>query len=430
MRLLDTKTLELHEFFDNNIPKYAILSHRWEAGEVSFQDVTQRRNRQAPGWNKIKKFCAFACENRYKWAWVDTCSIDKTSSTELSEAINSMYKWYENSNTCFVYLCEVECEARDVLQLKYVRDERGWKAGIPVRDIRCSESTASALRKSQWFTRGWTLQELLAPKEAIFLDRYWRIFGSRGTLNGLVSSISGIEDAENAMWDYQLSIATRMSWASKRRCTRSEDMAYSLMGIFKVNMPLLYGEGSGNAFKRLQLEILKISDDESIFAWYPGDPWIYSHILADSPSAFARSSNIRPFEPNVRRKPYAMTNKGLEITTVILTSKVHRNLHYLPLNCYEGTSIRPLAIPLYKNATNGTYVREDELVDSTDALRLPEESNLEIRGFKGPSMIHVVDCKDDLSILNRGPHLDGLRSTMDRYLSLGQSDDNVESAPV
>ena len=293
MRLLNTTTLKIYEFTGKKIPKYAILSHRWEAHESSFQDARDRENLDSTGWKKIQRFCAFAKKWDWEYAWADTCCIDKTSSSELSESINSMYTYYRNAEECYAYLNDVPANL-------------------------APEAKIDALRRSKWFTRGWTLQELLAPLELYFLDRNWKIIGSKKTLGDVLSKITGIENVATVDPSTN-SVAIRMSWASKRECTREEDNAYCLMGIFSINMPLLYGEGE-NAFKRLQLEILKTSDDESLFAWWSPltDFKLQTGLLATSPHDFRSSADISPYPFYADRAPYDMTNKGLQIEASLI----------------------------------------------------------------------------------------------------------------
>ena len=296
MRLLNTTTLKIHEFTEKEIPEYAILSHRWEAQESSFQDARDRRNLRSTGWKKIQGFCAFARKRGWEYAWADTCCIDKTSSSELSEVINSMYTYYRNAEQCYAYLNDIPGNLDH-------------------------EAKIEALRRSKWFTRGWTLQELLAPEELYFLDRNWKMIGSKRGLSDVLSEITGIEDVAN-VHPPKISVATRMSWASRRECTREEDHAYCLMGIFGINMPLLYGEGA-NAFKRLQLEILKISDDESLFAWWSpqANYMAQTGLLAASPRDFRDSTDIYCYPFFADRAPYDMTNKGLQIEAFLIPCK-------------------------------------------------------------------------------------------------------------
>jgi hypothetical protein len=377
MRLLNTSSLELHEFFESETPEYAILSHRWESGEVSFKDVTKKRNLEAAGWTKIRKCCEFAWVRKRKWVWIDTCCIDKRSSAELSEAINSMYRWYQNAIECYAYLTDVLCGDEDV---EFVASDRVSAGGRTMR-----AEVELSFRESEWFRRGWTLQELLAPIRLYFVDSEWRgIIGSRWRLRALINDIAGIDpkhfDYETSESpDSDLSVAKKMSWAARRKCTRQEDIAYCLLGIFQVNMPLLYGEGRHAAFRRLQLEILKESNDESIFAWdclesSPGsEQLLFSNkILAPLPLNFASSSNIRCFQAHEwsSRAPYWMTNRGLALQTVISKPTYLGKGHYrclVPLRCYRegfvsGANV-PLAVAVSGQGTQETqdYVRQDEL---------------------------------------------------------------------
>lgn len=146
MRLLHAGTLTLHEFSPNRIPPYAILSHTWEDDEITLQELDSGAGKGKTGYSKITNFCGQARTAGLEYCWVDTCCIDKTSSTELSEAINSMYRWYRDALVCYAYLA----------------------------DVTANESPGnedSSFRKSRWFTRGWTLQELIAPASVVFFRR-------------------------------------------------------------------------------------------------------------------------------------------------------------------------------------------------------------------------------------------------------------------
>jgi hypothetical protein len=286
MHLLNTTTLRHETFVGRNTPDYAILSHRWDTTEASFQDVRDGKAAGMPGFAKIQQCCAQAALDGWDYAWIDSCCIDKTSSAELSEAINSMFQWYRDSQVCYAYLRDVPAE----------EDHR---------------ANNSFFRCSEWFTRGWTLQELLAPMTLVFFDHKWVDIGTKSSLGPLISSITGIEDLNN--WK-EASVAQKMSWAAKRVTTRVEDSAYSLLGLFGVNMPPLYGEGT-NAFMRLQLEILKVSQDHSIFAWTSTRELEFDEfgLLAWSPAAFLRSGRVRTWPRFSRSHPWSMTNRGLHI---------------------------------------------------------------------------------------------------------------------
>jgi len=245
MRLLDTKTLKIHEFQGSQIPPYAILSHRWEEEEVTYQDlqngldVCQRKQ----GFAKIQKCCQQAVTDGLEYAWVDTCCIDKSSSADLSEAINSMYQWYQNSAVCYAYLSDAECSGQE-------------NAMQRLQDPESSDEGLQFLA-SKWWTRGWTLQELIAPRVVKFFGhddkQQWRQLGEKSTLLELIVYRTPIDRKVLEGSDVRsCSIANRMSWAAERETTRVEDRAYSLLGVFGVNMPLLYGEGE-RSFIRLQV---------------------------------------------------------------------------------------------------------------------------------------------------------------------------------
>lgn len=293
----------LEEHNEPDVPPYAILSHRWgSAGEeVTFRDFMNGTAEAKKDYAKVEGCCAQALKEDLSYVWTDTCCIDRSSSAELSEAINSMYRYYRSSGVCFAYLQDVSTAESD------------------------PEAANSEFRGSEWFKRGWTLQELIAPKNVIFFSKDWAEFGSRKSLAVTLEQITNID--RYILWDPVkmdgANISTRMSWAAKRNTTRIEDRAYSLMGIFSVNMPIIYGEGEG-AFTRLQLEIIKTSTDHSIFAW--DDPLRSSRhaltcgILARDPRLFLNGSSIETVNlgtisrENIDNKEhYELTNLGLRI---------------------------------------------------------------------------------------------------------------------
>lgn len=296
MFLLNIRTRRLESYFnDLQVPPYYILSHVWGADEVTYQDVRDSPSsalEHRRGWQKIVGFCEMLIASE-RWlqshnsfkrlvshVWVDTCCINKDSSAELSEAINSMYAWYSRAVACIVYLEDVSTPA--------------------IRNFRVSK----------WFTRGWTLQELLSPEEVHFYTRSWQHIGDRFGLGDVICERTGVHPKfleRDEIW--RASIAEKMSWAAKRQTTRSEDIAYCLMGLFGINMPLLYGEGGENAFIRLQEEILKESTDESIFAWdATGEP-DGAGMLATHPARFHHGASIVPLR--TRKNPDAVKNGGI-----------------------------------------------------------------------------------------------------------------------
>jgi hypothetical protein len=260
MRLLHTAELRIQEFAPNDIPKYAILSHVWGKGEVTFQDIGAQTFAQMDGFPKLEACCKKAVEDEYEWVWVDACCIDKSSSAELSEAINSMYRWYQDAAICYAYLVDVQ--------------------------------SIADLKESRWFSRGWTLQELIAPQRLTLLDGQWRKLGTKKSLIEEICRITGIpKKILSGTSPIQCNIAQRMSWAASRQTTREEDIAYSLMGLFDVHMAPIYGEGAERAFIRLQEEILKRSSDQTLFLWTPSHDRYNQGLLATSPSAFCTHEN-------------------------------------------------------------------------------------------------------------------------------------------
>jgi hypothetical protein len=232
----------LATFFGDDIPRYAILSHRWGSEEITLADITNGTGKNKAGYNKIR-FCGErAKHDGYRFFWVDTCCIDKSNAVELQEAINSMFRWYQNAAKCYVYLSDVSTRKRKASD-------------------RLSEHTwESAFRSSKWFTRGWTLQELLAPgpDSVEFFSYEGDRLGNKRTLEQQIHEITGIPiTALRGTPLSQFDIDDRLLWAENRQTVREEDKAYSLFGIFDIQIPLLYGEGRDKALKRLREEIDK-----------------------------------------------------------------------------------------------------------------------------------------------------------------------------
>jgi len=312
MRLLNVDTLKLESYHHaEKTPPYAILSHVWEEQEVTFQDIDEPflgqefrelqhrfkelekkfddirhlvdstihispnasdqsvgspvesvshesdklpatryktsaldRAKRLKGWSKLEGCCQEAARFGLHYVWIDTCCIDKSNSSELSEAINSMFAWYRDAELCFAYLSD-----RDTVKDAF-----------------------DVSNPSKWFSRGWTLQELVAPSRMVFFNKDWEPLGTRSYLDYRIEQITSIpvvvlKNGIAGDHNEDFSIATKMSWAARRETTRSEDRAYSLMGLFQVNMPTLYGEGGESAFQRLQSAIFAASGDHSILAW-------------------------------------------------------------------------------------------------------------------------------------------------------------------
>lgn len=348
MRLINTSTLGLEEFVGVQVPVYAILSHTWEDSELTLRDFADLKlASQKKGFAKVEHSCRLARQTGINYAWVDTCCIDKTSSAELSEAINSMFRWYASAAVCYAYLADLNAE-----------------------DPVDAEPT-SQFARCRWFTRGWTLQELIAPTTVEFYDRDWTFRGTKATLGQAISTLTHIdhEVLRDSSVLFSLPIARRLCWAAHRRTTRVEDVAYSLMGICNVNMPMLYGEGD-KAFIRLQEEIIKETDDLTLFAWQAvvtdqtrsdphGSPEHSPRgILATSPAEFAHAHDLMRVSNPKLNPEIALTNKGLRIRDPRgYLGEGQRGGTILSLGCYrQGVPDQKLGIQLW-NLGGWTYAR-------------------------------------------------------------------------
>ena len=285
-----TSRLECVDFNPAEIEPYAILSHTWTKDEVLLADIVNGTAANRGAYDKVRFACEQALSDGFAYVWVDTCCIDKTSSAELSEAINSMFAWYRSAAVCYAYLSDL-----------FSRREGG----------------VQNLAQCRWFTRGFTLQELIAPAHVVFYaGDEWMPIGDKTSLSKDLAQITKISEEilTGARPFETASVANRMGWASKRMTTRPEDIAYCLMGIFNVNMPLLYGEGA-KAFIRLQEEIMKQTTDHSLFAWVDKDaPDDKEYgLLAPSPSCFEKTAGIVPYQQWETRLPHSITNEGLSI---------------------------------------------------------------------------------------------------------------------
>ena len=251
LQVRDAETFSLVERFDDEVPEYAILSHTWghSDDEVTYQDLQNHTAEGKEGYNKLM-FCGKqAMRDGLRYFWVDTCCVDKQSSAELSEAINSMFEWYKRASKCYVYLSDVRLENYSSID-NCSDNQDQWKG---------------AFKNSRWFTRRWTLQELLAPRCLEFFSADRKLLGNKKDLVKEIVEITRIppEILRNERPISDCGVKERMDWACNRKAKRDEDEAYSLLGIFGVHMPLIYGEGSMQAFKRLHRTIRENKEDDS-----------------------------------------------------------------------------------------------------------------------------------------------------------------------
>lgn len=246
MRLLevdDSGKLSFVQVTTHNTLPYAILSHTWiHNEEVTYADVVNKIEKNKLGYQKIK-FCADqATKDKVQYFWIDTCCINKSDHTELSTAITSMYRWYQNAKRCYVYLTDVSASDYDP---DLLADKNTWE---------------ETFRHSRWFKRGWTLQELIAPVTVEFFSKEGKRLGDKSSLEQLIHEITDIPiQALRGNPFSNFSISERRRWAAQRQTTEPEDIVYCLLGLCEVSMPPLYGEGKENALKRLEMTIRQFS---------------------------------------------------------------------------------------------------------------------------------------------------------------------------
>ena len=406
MRLLNVISRRLEDFFNKPVPEYAILSHTWGENEIVYQDfqqndhllrllrevqflslsLTQLSQKPALSQSRIRNettldslkphstpsryvkidgCCAQAIKDGCPYVWIDTICIDKSNSAELSEAINSMYKWYANASVCYVYLSDVRSTFDP-------QDELG----------------SADFRKSRWFTRGWTLQELLAPSLLVFFTSSWSkiamldkqpwSWSAGDRPDDLVFSLlTTITKIPRVYLNFgkrlqDAPVCQRMAWAAHRKTTRPEDEAYCLFCLFDINMPLLYGEGT-KAFMRLQEQLMQVAADDTLFCWgqdvfadpdsYPGLEW--SGLLAKSPSWFSglQSTSLK-LDLRHETSHYMLTNRGVLLT--------------LPRTTYGGTPFdsKMLVVPLDVKTASGKCLALP--------LRLDEQGSLQRLSVRTP----------------------------------------------
>ena len=277
--------------------RYAILSHRWQGDEISFKDMEKLTNSklQTCSGRKVVGTCEVAQKENLKWVWIDSCCIGNNVNAR-GRAINLMYRWYRCSQTCYTYLHDV------------TKDSFPRKANEPAN--------------SEWFSRGWTLQELIAPRVLEFFDQSWQPIGNRRDHAATLSKITRVPQilldqtdgpgASRTLTD-TFGVAQIMSWAADRETRMPEDRAYSLVGLFGVSLPALYGIGGQEAFQILQDTIIKQYRDQSILSW---SGQANGNVLAESPSDFQKCFDVVPWRPSSwpgspPRPPFQMVQESI-----------------------------------------------------------------------------------------------------------------------
>ncbi|KAI1264796.1 hypothetical protein F5Y18DRAFT_427426 [Xylariaceae sp. FL1019] len=385
MWLVNIYTKRLEAFNDDNTkkPDYAILSHTWgpDDEELSFQDLQSSETKTGSGREKFEACCAQAKKNQLAYAWIDTCCINKTSSAELSEGcvfdpelpiigsvpINSMFKWYRDAKICYAYLSDVHSQVDPV-------------------------DSESDFGQSRWFQRGWTLQELIAPRTIHFYNAQWTYLGDKATLSTIIERTTLVP--RSLLLGHiklrELSIAQRMSWAAKRITKRREDIAYCLLGIFDVNMPMLYGEGD-KAFKRLQETILLSQpNDDSILAWSCGrglhsrDTYL-DGALASNPSDFLGCDHVVCTSSAGVDDADPLALLALQGRSIFLRRPLIINLsdqHHIVLRCRFGDQpAASIAVPVQPRSggfNNFTRTAKDPVISINNHLTAGQNKDVRI----------------------------------------------------
>jgi hypothetical protein len=391
MRLINVSTLRLETFNnETTIPPYAILSHTWSDSEVTFHDfsslVTSKRRGHilsSAGYYKIAKTCEQALSEGLAYAWVDTCCIDQKSSAELTESINSMFRWYSNAQICYAFLDDIDMfDPMRSGDVKFAQENEGmfWDKSIDLLDEK-------DLTNARWFTRGWTLQELIAPMKIAFYIKGWKYVGNKSSMRGKLARITGVNERMLKGFLPNVSVAERMNWAARRETTKGEDMAYCLLGIFDVSMPLLYGEGAEKAFIRLQEEIMKDSDDQSLFAWQSVTPprkreWglimdndPVASIFAPHPQHFSGFASHSVHPSHLDSLPYALTNIGVRMRIPVLALDLTRAWYLLVLNCCFEKSLG-LQVGIAVKKLPGSTVARFARLDSVGLFKVVRSGQL------------------------------------------------------
>ncbi|KAG7293903.1 hypothetical protein NEMBOFW57_003963 [Staphylotrichum longicolle] len=370
MRLIDVRDCSLVEVNGPDDYPYAILSHTWsKTGEVTFDDMKDLNVARAKSqWYKIVRTCDRAESHGLFYVWIDTCCIDKSSSAELTEAINSMFQWYKKAARCYAYLSDLPASTNGDAASALAKDQ-----------------LRACLGRCLWFSRGWTLQELIAPKVVMFYDGSWAFRGTKADLQYDLSHITDIDVSvlANSEELSTIPVARRMSWAARRKTTRPEDIAYCLLGIFGVNLPLIYGEGA-KAFIRLQEAIAQSTNDLSLFAWsqYELNPSLiqdYYGVLAPSPEHFSSCRRLELIADPLRHDAhlFSITNRGVEFQTSLKMDTTEKD-YLMHLYCRDAAVQRPkgrfgmIAIRLVK--TSSGFVRhcaDTVFVDDDEATTSP-----------------------------------------------------------
>jgi hypothetical protein len=340
--------------------RYAMLSHRWEGKEPLLHDIQDEVMYQLEpvgGVHKLQSFCKVVRDAGYRWAWSDTCCIDKSNNVELQESVNTMFVWYRHSALTIIYLSDVSCSSK-----------------------------SGALAESAWNERGWTVQEFLAPNVVIFYQKDWSLYLDDRTPNHkesvtIMQELAYATDIDlQALVNFQPGMRgarEKLQWASRRVTTWQEDIAYSLFGIFSVHLPVMYGEKKQDALGRLLQEIIARSGDISALNWVGKSSEFNSCLPAD-----ITSYEVPPFAPSSPSEREIQTTISLRNTAAVeLALNLYTLFHntsaphfancrlHLPCIVFPVTKVR-------RRQDQATYFTYEVKAEGLNDLRITTEHKL------------------------------------------------------
>ncbi|KAF3807722.1 hypothetical protein GCG54_00007455 [Colletotrichum gloeosporioides] len=303
MKLVHTATLQICAFSYPPPVQYAVLSHTWS----SPQDNESNSSRE----EIVRKVCHLARVHELDFVWIDALCIDKSSSADVSTTINLLPKYLERAAICFAFLGDLPCRVSAPCRVTWAQC-RFWR-------------------------RTWTLQELVLPSRVQFYDASWHLRGGHTSqnLHPLISGITGIdEDVLCHQRSLQhTSVARKMSWAAFKEASNPEDLVYSLLGLFYVRMPTIYGEGKSRAFRRLQEEILRHTNDSTLFAWTSTVEEDNRGAFANSPDEFLSFGRTTQARVPIHFEGFAIpTSRGIIISGPVLDQPQGTLLYLGPEN--------------------------------------------------------------------------------------------------
>jgi hypothetical protein len=398
--------------------RYAMLSHRWERKEPLLHDIQEKAMYElepVDGMHKLQSFCGVARDAGYRWAWSDTCCIDKSNNVELQESVNTMFVWYRHSALTIVYLSDVS---------------RFSKSG--------------ALAESAWNERGWTVQEFLAPNVVIFYQKDWSLYLDDRTPNHK-ESVEIMQELAYAtgidlrtLVDFQPGMSgarEKLQWASRRVTTWQEDIAYSLFGIFGVHLAVIYGEKKQNALGRLLQEIIARSGDITALDWVGKSSEFNSCLPADITSYEVAPCTLpSPSEDEIQTAVSSLLNS----TTVELASNLYTLLCDVKIPRFAQCRLslpcivfRVTAVRRRRDEDHATYFSYEVKAEGlNDQVIITEDKLVQFSRTRPARQAFLLIRPWDHSLLDLADFADDTQSVDDCTLPGSSSRDSLAGLPT